>query len=120
MAKYLVLIYGDEAIWSAWTQADEDANSARHDAFMAVARGNVLSSNPLEHSSTATSVRPDGAGQQLVTDGPFLETKEALGGYYLLEAADLDEAVALARQIPEASTPGSGVEVRPVRDMSGA
>ncbi|MDT4917804.1 MAG: hypothetical protein QOH89_2504, partial [Pseudonocardiales bacterium] len=61
--------------------------------------------------TTATTVRPDGADGFTVTDGPFVETKEALGGYYLVEAADLDEAIALAKQIPVVS---GGLEVRPI------
>ena len=65
-------------------------------------------------AATATSIRGDGAGGFTITDGAFAETKEALGGYYLLEAADLDEAIALAKQIPAAF---GGVEVRPVRPL---
>ena len=61
--------------------------------------------------STATTVRPDGDGGFTVTDGPFVETKEALGGYYLVEAADLDEAIELAKQVPVLD---GGVEVRPI------
>ena len=59
-------------------------------------------------------MRPDGAGGFTVTDGPFAETKEALGGYYLIEAADLDEAIAIAKQVP---APFGGVEVRPISDL---
>ena len=71
----------------------------------------IKGGNALQSASTATSVRPNGAGTFTVTDGPFVETKEALGGYYLVEAADLDEAVALAKQIPAT---GGGLEVRPI------
>ena len=66
---------------------------------------------PLEPTATATSVRSDGAGGFTVTDGPFAETKEALGGYYLITADDLDAAIAIAKQVP---APFGGVEVRPV------
>ncbi len=117
MAKYLALIYGDEATWQAWTPAEEAANSARHGTFIAAAGPAVLAGNALDATTTATSVRAGKAKRPVVTDGPFHETKEVLGGYYLLEAGDLDAAIALARQIPEASAPGSGVEIRPVREL---
>ena len=67
--------------------------------------------NALQPTATATTIRRDGAGGFTVTDGPFAETKEALGGYYLIEAADLDEAIAIAKQVPARF---GGVEVRPV------
>jgi hypothetical protein len=118
MAKYLVLIYGDEKIWDAWSEQEIQTNHERHGAFAAKAGPALIGGNALEASTTATSLRADAAGRPTPTDGPFLETKEALGGYYLLEAADLDEAITLAGLIPEATAPGSGVEVRPVRDVS--
>jgi hypothetical protein len=62
----------------------------------------------------ATGLRTDPAGRLTTTDGPFLETKEALGGYYVHEASDLDEAIALASRLPEVSGGHSGVEVRPL------
>ena len=67
--------------------------------------------NALQSVSTATTIRPDATGGFTVTDGPFVESKEALGGYYLVEAADLDEAIELAKQIPAL---GGGLEVRPI------
>jgi hypothetical protein len=70
-------------------------------------RGQLVESDPLEPSSSAVLVRPDGN----VSDGPYLETKEQLGGYYVLEVATRDEAIELARQIPP--SPGLVVEVRP-------
>jgi hypothetical protein len=117
MAKYLVLIYGDEQTWAGRSAQESAANTERHNAFMAAAGTAVIGGNALQSSATATSLRADLDGRPAVTDGPFLETKEVLGGYYLLEAADLDEAIALARRIPEASAPASGVEIRPVREM---
>ena len=116
MAEYLVLIYGDEAAWSA-TAADTEAaeQQMKEHATFAERNGAALrGGNRLHFTTTATSIRPDGAGGVTVTDGPFAETKEALGGYYLIEAADLDEAIAIARQIPVAH---GGVEVRPVWAM---
>jgi hypothetical protein len=71
----------------------------------------MLGGNALDSTSTATSVRGD-----LVTDGPFVETKEALGGYYLIEATDLDQALAVAKLCP---APRGGVELRPILDVSG-
>ena len=64
----------------------------------------------------ATSLRPDGSGRIHITDGPFLEAKEALGGFYLIEAADLDEVLSLAKLLPELQVTHSGVEIRPVVD----
>src|ERR1700753_2950914 len=79
---------------------------------------------PLRHTrgpavgvaSMATTLRSDGAGGVTITDGPFLETKEALGGFYLLDASDLDEATKLASLLPELQTSHCAVEIRPVAD----
>ena len=105
MAQYLVLIYEDETGWQSGDEVAE-AGLRAHQEFgekhAAVLRGG----NALQPTSTATSIR-DG----VVTDGPFIETKEALGGYYLIEAEDLDQALAVAREVP---APFGGVEVRPV------
>ena len=74
----------------------------------------IRGGNALQPSPTATSVRPDAGGTFAVTDGPFAETKEALGGYYLVEAADLDQALAIAREVPMRF---GGVEVRPIWEV---
>jgi len=107
MSKYLILIYDEEA---AWMNASEDvANElmAKHNAFGEKNGEAVLGGNALQSVSTATTLRPDGSGGLTVTDGPFLETKEALGGYYLVEAADLDEAIEMApRRGRSAALPG--------------
>jgi hypothetical protein len=108
MAQYLVLIYEDEAGWQAGGPAAE-AGSQAHRDFGAAHAAAIVGGNALQPTSTATSIR-DG----VVTDGPFLEAKEVLGGYYLIEADDLDEALAVAKQVP---APFGGVEVRPVRTM---
>jgi hypothetical protein len=105
MAQYLVLIYEDEAAWAAGGPAAE-AVSRAHVEFGQAHGGAVLGGNALQPTSTATTIR-DG----VVTDGPFAETKEALGGYYLVEADDLDQALAIAKEVP---TLAGGVEVRPV------
>ena len=116
MAKYLVLIYGDE---QRWTDASEQwlaSNSEGHAAFTAAAGAAITGGHELAPSSTATCLRTNVEGRRIVTDGPFLETKEGLGGYYLLEAPDLDEAIRLASMVPEASSPFSGVEIRAVQE----
>jgi hypothetical protein len=114
MAKYLVLIYGDTAKWEAMTPEEITANSAGHAAFAKAAGGRVLAGEELEPAWAATSLRSDGGDGVLVTDAPFLEAKEAVGGFYLMEAADLDEALALAKLLPEVRAGHSGVEIRPV------
>jgi hypothetical protein len=114
MTEYLVLIHGDEKTWNEWTPEEDAANGEAHARFREAAGAAVLSGRALEPSTASRSIRPDHAGGFLVSDGPYAETKEVIGGYYLLEAPDLDEAVRLAKLIPEASAPTSGVEVRPV------
>ncbi|MDT7742605.1 MAG: hypothetical protein QOE59_1683 [Actinomycetota bacterium] len=112
MSQYLILIYEDEAAWATAEQAHASQIMGDHQTFgeknAAVLRGG----NALEPTTTATSLRSDGAGGFAVTDGAFAEAKEALGGYYVIEAADLDEAVAVAKQVPAVF---GGVEVRPIR-----
>jgi hypothetical protein len=105
MAQYLVLIYDDEAAWAAGGPGPE-AVSAGHFEFGKVHADALRGGNALQPTSTATTIR-DG----VVTDGPFAETKEALGGYYLVEADDLDQALAIAKEVP---APIGGVVVRPV------
>ena len=117
MGRYLVLIYGDEQTWAAATPEWENANAAAHTAFNAEAGRAVLDGNELAATVTAVTLRGTPDGGVLRTDGPFLETKEVIGGYYLLEAPDLDEAVRLASRVPEASAPSSGVEVRPIKEQ---
>lgn len=114
MAKYLVLIYGDATQWAAMTPEQEKAHGAAHGEFAAAAK--ILAGHELELASVAaTTVRMDAAsGRVTTTDGPFLETKEAVGGYYLLEASDLDEVIALTELLPEVRVSHSGVEIRPV------
>ena len=111
MAHYLALTYTADVDWWAPEQA---AELAEYRQFAAEHADSVLASSVLHLTSTATVVRVTGArGGDVVTgDGPYAETKEALTGYYLLEAADLDAAVALAAQLPAAW--GGAVEVRPV------
>jgi hypothetical protein len=107
MAEYLILIYEDEKAWANADQAASDAVLEGHNAFGAKHAASLKAGNALWASDTATSIR-----QGTVTDGPFAETKEGLGGYYLIEAANLDEAIEIAKDVP---APFGGVEVRPIR-----
>ena len=93
----------------------QQANADQHGRFNADNGPAILGGNELEPTELSVSVRPDSDGSPVATDGPFLETKEVIGGYYLIEAADITEATRIAMQIPEASTARSGVEIRPIR-----
>jgi hypothetical protein len=112
MPNYLVTIYRDE---DSFTQLTGDEVSAPYRAFMERHASSLRGGAGLEPASTATAIRADGAGGYAVTDGPFAESKEVLGGYYVIEAADLDEAISIAKEIP---APFGGVEVRPIRVLS--
>jgi hypothetical protein len=110
MPEYLIAIYEDEeASLSAAPDVVEEI-LAGHRRFMDRHGGAVRGGNRLRGTATATSIR-HGAQSPTITDGAFAETKEALGGYYLVEAADLDEALRIARDVP---APFGGVEVRPI------
>jgi hypothetical protein len=114
--QYLLLIYNAESQWDARTEAEHAAMHKEFGAFTQgiIAHGNFKGGNQLYPTTKATTVRIEN-GKTLVTDGPFAETKEQLGGYYLIEAADLDEATAIAARIPSASF--GSVEVRPIVPM---
>lgn len=114
--KYMLLIYDDETIWGTMSEADRHQMFAEYGAFTEdlKASGQWLAGAPLHPTATATSVRLRG-GKRMVTDGPFAETKEQLGGYYLVNAKDLDEAIGLAARIPSARL--GTVEVRPVLEI---
>src|SRR5882724_6621290 len=114
MTKYMILIYGDAQQWDSMSPEQQRAHDAAHVAFSAAAGSRIISTEELELAPMATSLRTDTDGRISTTDGPFLEAKEALGGYYLVEAADLDEIIALAAQLPEVHASHSGVEIRPV------
>jgi hypothetical protein len=113
--KYMLLIYMAE---DAMNEAEReqcyvDSSQLCHDL---AARGKFLGANPLQPIGTAASVRIR-SGERLVTDGPFAETREQLGGYFLIEATDLDEALSVAARIPGAKK--GTVEVRPVFELAG-
>jgi hypothetical protein len=106
MSQYLILIYEDEAGFVEGGEAMWAEVGAEHGVFNQANEKAIAGGNALQPSATATSIRGG-----VVTDGPFAETKETLGGYYLIEAADLDEAIAVAKQVPARF---GGVEVRPI------
>ena len=113
--RYLLTIYGDESGWNDVTPEQSAQIMAAYGAFGQAAQeaGVLLGGEGLQPTSTATTVRVRD-GETLTTDGPFAETREQLGGYYLLDCADLDEANRWAARIPDAT--GGAVEVRPVMD----
>jgi hypothetical protein len=110
MSEYLILIYGDEKAMEAGGEALWKEIHDGHNAFGEKHGPSLRGGNALQPVGTATSIRHEG-DRSLVTDGPFAETKETLGGYYLVEAKDLDEAIGIAKDVP---APNGGVEVRPV------
>ena len=113
--KYMLLIYGDEQA----LDADERERCYVESAGIARdlnASGQYLGASPLHLTSTATSVRVRD-GKRLVTDGPFAETREQLGGYYLIDTADLDEAIEIAARIP--GVRWGTIEIRPVMEIPG-
>jgi len=111
--KYMLLIYGDE---HAWTEVDREQcyRESTQLAHQLKANGQYLAANPLQPVATATSVKVRD-GRRLVTDGPFAETREQLGGYFLVDAKDLDEAIEIAGRIPGARK--GTVEIRPVLEV---
>jgi hypothetical protein len=111
--KYALLIYAEEGGWENASEEERQAVYARYDAFgkEAEARGIIRGGEELRGTDTATSVRVRN-GETLVTDGPFAETKEQLGGFFLLDCESVDEAIEMAAKIPGAET--GVIEVRPV------
>jgi hypothetical protein len=114
--KYLCLIYEDEKLYETMTKEQGDAVMGEYYAFTDGIRksGQYVSGEALQPIATATTVRMRN-GKISTTDGPFAETKEQLGGFYLVEAKDLNEAIQVAAKIPGAKT--GSVEVRPVIDF---
>ena len=114
MARYVFLMYDAEDWYDTAGEQDVADEMQLHCAFMEAVReagASVLGGEALQRSSTATTVRT-GDGDALVTDGPFADTKEALGGFYVIEAPDLDVALRLAKICP-----AGNVEVRPVLEL---
>lgn len=112
--EYALLIYGDEKLWAARTDEERRELMARHATFAAtmVERGAMRSGKELASAGNATTLRRQRESVEdtvSVTDGPFAETAEVFGGFYIIEAADLDEAISLAKELPELV-----VEIRPI------
>ena len=111
--KYMLLIYHDEQSWESITEAERQQIYLEYRTLRGEleSRGKFLSGSELQPITTATTVRMRD-GKELVTDGPFAETHEQLGGYFLIEAKDLDEATSIAARIPSART--GTIEIRPL------
>jgi hypothetical protein len=112
--KYMLLIYSDEQIWTEEERQDcfEESIDLARDLK---ANGQFVATSPLQPVSTATSVKMRG-GRKIVTDGPFAEAREQLGGYFLIEAKDLDAAIGIAARIPAARR--GTVEIRPIVELA--
>lgn len=111
----MLLIYGDENSLSE-SEREQCYGESSQLAHQLNAAGQFLATAPLHPTATATSVRVR-EGKRLVTDGPFAETREQLGGFFLIDATDLDEAIAIAARIPMANR--GTVEIRPVVELAG-
>ena len=111
--QYLLLIYRNESYLTDMTAADRQKLAGEYGAYTQsiIQSGHFKAGDGLQPTTTATTVRVRD-GKTMTTDGPFAETREQLGGYYLVEAKDIDDAVALAARIPEAKR--GSIEVRPV------
>jgi hypothetical protein len=116
--RYVLAIYENEKLWESITEKDAQAVMGEYFAFTEGIKksGNLVAGEALQPVATATTVRIRD-GKRLTTDGPFAETKEQLGGFYLIEAENIDQAIAIASRIPGART--GSIEVRPVVDFSG-
>jgi hypothetical protein len=113
--KYLLALFGDESRYADRTPEELAEGMRAWDNYTrsAIDAGVHLGGEGLQPSATATTVKIQESGEPIVSDGPFAETKEQLGGYYLLDCKDLDDALAWAKRIP---MPGGTVELRPVMD----
>ncbi len=111
--QYMLLIYADEEVWTESERQECYGESAQL-AHQLRAKGQYLGAAPLQPVATATSIQVR-QGKRLVTDGPFAETREQLGGYFLVEANDLDEAIEIAGRIPAARK--GTVEIRPLVEV---
>ncbi len=112
--QYLLLIYDQEQAWQTMAKEEAGQMMAEYNAFTKdiKASGNFKAGEALQPTRTATTVRVR-EGKTLTTDGPFAETREQLGGFYLVDAKDLDEAIAIAKRIPSARI--GSIEIRPLQ-----
>ena len=115
--QYLLLLYDKEQSIESYSEEMMNKIMGEYEEFEAYLKGkaNYIGSNALKPTTTATTVRLK-EGKSIITDGPFAETKEQLGGYYLIECKDLDEAIEIAERVPAARHGGS-IEVRPIWDI---
>jgi hypothetical protein len=113
--KYMLLIYSDEQAWSE-AEREHCYQESTELAYELESKGQFLATSPLQPTSMATSVQVRN-GKTVVTDGPFAETREQLGGYFLVSANDIDEAIGIAARIPSARR--GTVEIRPVIEIAG-
>ena len=118
--QYMLLIYGDEKAGMAMTPEEQESSMGEWFRYTEDLRssGAMVAGDALQPTATATTVSQPNGGDALITDGPFAETREQLGGYYLLDCSDLDDAIGWAARIPDAAS--GSVEVRPVMDYEGA
>ena len=109
--KFMLLMYNNETVWNRMTKAEQDAAVERLMKFseQLSAAGKLILTQGLAPGVEAVSIRPGPGGERIVTDGPYVETREVAGGYYIIECASRDEAIAWGRRLPLASW---GVEVR--------
>jgi hypothetical protein len=114
--RYMLLIYSREAAWDALSESEKGKIFQEYNAFTDSIRksGHLVAGDPLHPTSTAATVRKSN-GKAVKTDGPFAETREQLGGYYIVEAKNPDEAAAIAGRVPGARY--GSIEVRPVMAM---
>jgi hypothetical protein len=114
--RYALLIYANEQDWASQTEEQSQAVNQEYMAFTKdiIDRGLMKGGEALQSTASATTVRVRD-GETLTTDGPFAETKEQLGGFYVVEAKDLDEAIEIAARIPDVR--GGSIEVRPVMEI---
>jgi hypothetical protein len=113
--KFLLMIHAAEETWHELSDQEQEAARDRYRAFAAAARerGGLVRAGELQPTTSATTVRVVD-GQTLVSDGPYAETREALGGFFLVEAPSIDDAVELAKHLPEPRGGRGGIEIRPV------
>jgi hypothetical protein len=116
--RYILLIYSRESEWTGLSDREKGVMMQQYGAFTDSLKkgGHYVAGDGLEPTTTATTVRVRN-GKTVSTDGPFAETREQLGGYYVIKAADLDEASAIAARVPGATT--GSIEVRPIMETGG-
>ncbi|HEY9291397.1 MAG TPA: YciI family protein [Microlunatus sp.] len=116
MTRYMILICGDEKQWEAMSAEERRRLDQAHQDFGTRAGSAILAAGELEPTSTATTLKRGSDATPTITDGPFLESKEVVGGFYLIEADNLDEVIKLTSGLYEVSAEHSGVEIRPLVD----